>query len=34
MERRRVDAEEEAFKQEKRQQALEEAAKKMHDSQD
>ena len=32
LERRRIDAEEEAFKQEKRQQALEAAAKKMHDT--
>lgn len=34
LERRRIDAEEDAFKQEKRQQALEAAAKKMHDAQD
>ena len=34
LERRRIDAEEEAFNQEKRRQALEEAAKKMHDGQD
>jgi len=34
LERRRVDAEEDALKQEKRQQALEAAARKMHDCQD